>query len=159
MRFESSVTSVWWIPSESVSGLYKAGFAVGASHPDAPPPDVVKDLAGLDELFAAQRFRFANHLAAWIEVQDGHIVDAGYSGRGYISRTRFGWGPQRGGDVPAHAVPRPQDRPRELDNRAATKTAPCTGRANPLCGPDQASHAMVRLLGSVWGRTCASEPR
>ena len=92
MRFESSVTSVSWIPSESVSGLYKAGFAVGASHPDDPPPDVIEDLDGL---FAAERFRFANHLAAWIEVQDGHVVDAGYSGRGYISRTRFGWGPQR----------------------------------------------------------------
>jgi hypothetical protein len=63
MRFESSVTSVSWIPSESVSGLYKAGFAVGVSHPDAPPPDVIKDLAGLDGLSAARRFRFANHLA------------------------------------------------------------------------------------------------
>jgi Cyclic nucleotide-binding domain len=95
MRVESSVTSVSWIPSDSVSGMYKAGFAVGVSHPDDPPPDVIEDLAGLDELFAAEGFRFANHLAAWIEVQGGHVVDAGYSGRGYIARTRFGWGPQR----------------------------------------------------------------
>ena len=95
MHVESSVTSVSWIPSDSVSGLYKTGFAVGASHPDNPPPDAIEDHAGLDELLAAERFRFANHLAAWIEVQDGHITDAGYSGRGYISRTRFGWGPQR----------------------------------------------------------------
>ena len=92
MRIESSVTSVSWIPSESVSGMFKAGFAAGASHYDDPPPDVIEDLPGL---FAAERFRFANHLAAWIEVADGHIVDAGYSGRGYISRTRFGWGPHR----------------------------------------------------------------
>jgi hypothetical protein len=92
MRIESSVTSVSWIPSESVSGLFKAGFAAGASHYDAPPPDFIEDLHGL---FAAERFRFANHLAAWIEVEDGGIVDAGYSGRGYISSTRFGWGPQR----------------------------------------------------------------
>ena len=92
MRIESSVTSVSWIPSESVSGLFKAGFAAGASHYDAPPPDFIEDLDGL---FAAERFRFANHLAAWIEVEEGHIVDAGYSGRGYISSTRFGWGAQR----------------------------------------------------------------
>jgi hypothetical protein len=92
MRIESSVTSVSWIPSESVSGLFKTGFAAGASHYDAPPPDFIEDLAGL---FAAERFRFANHLAAWIEVEDGRITDAGYSGRGYISSTRFGWGPQR----------------------------------------------------------------
>ena len=95
MRFESAVTSVSWIPSDSVSGLYKAGFTIGASHPDDPPPGVIKDSADLDELFAAERFRFANHLAVWIEVEHGHVVDAGYSGRGYISRTRFGWGPQR----------------------------------------------------------------
>ena len=93
MRFDSSVTSVSWIPSESVSGMYKAGFAAGASHYDDPPPEVIEDLDGL---FAARRFRFANRLAAWIEVDDGQVVDAGYAGRGYISDTRFGWGPRRG---------------------------------------------------------------
>ena len=51
MRFESSITSVSWIPSESVAGLYKTGFAVGASHPDDPPPEVLEDLDGL---FAAE---------------------------------------------------------------------------------------------------------
>jgi hypothetical protein len=95
MRFESSVTSVSWIPSDTVSGLYQAGFAVGASHSDNPPPDVINGRAELDALHAAERFRFANHLAAWIEVEDGRIVAGGYSGRGYISRTRFGWGPHR----------------------------------------------------------------
>jgi Cyclic nucleotide-binding domain len=92
MRFESSITSVSWIPSESVAGLYKAGFAVGASHPDDPPPEVLEDLDGL---FAAGKFRFANRLTAWIEVEDSRVVDAGYAGRGYISGTRFGWGPHR----------------------------------------------------------------
>ena len=92
MRFESSITSVSWIPSESVAGLYKTGFAVGASHPDDPPPEVLEDLDGL---FAAEKFRFANRLAAWIEVEGNRVVDAGYAGRGYISGTRFGWGPHR----------------------------------------------------------------
>ena len=90
MRFQSSVTSVSWIPSESVSGVYQAGFAVGANRWDDPPPDIIRDL---DALHAAERFRFANRLTAWIEVENGHVVDAGYTGRGYISRTRFGWGP------------------------------------------------------------------
>ena len=44
MRFGSSVTSVSWIPSESVSGPIKAGFAVGMAHYDDPPPDVIEDL-------------------------------------------------------------------------------------------------------------------
>ena len=95
MRFESSVTSVSWIPSDSASGLYQAGFAVGASRCDDPPPDVINDRAELAGLYAAERFRFANHLAAWIEVENGSIVDAGYTGRGYIPCTRFGWGPHR----------------------------------------------------------------
>ena len=95
MRVESSVTSVSWLPSYTVSGPYQAGFAVGASHSDDPPPDVITGRADLEALHAAERFRFANHLAAWIEVDGDRIVDAGYSGRGYISSTRFGWGRQR----------------------------------------------------------------
>ena len=87
MRFESSVTSVSWIPSELVSGPIKAGFVVRMAHYDDPPPDVIEDL---EELRAAGKFRFANHLAAWIEVDDGRVVEAGYAGRGYISRSRIG---------------------------------------------------------------------
>jgi len=56
MRFESSVTSVSWIPLESVSGMFKAGFATGASHFDYPPPAALTDLDGL---FVAEGFRFA----------------------------------------------------------------------------------------------------
>jgi Cyclic nucleotide-binding domain len=92
MRVESSLISVSWIPSESVSGLFRAGFSTGATHYDDPPPDVIENLG---ELHAAERFRFANHLVAWIEVEDGRVTGAGYSGRGYISCTRVGWGPQR----------------------------------------------------------------
>jgi hypothetical protein len=85
MRIESSVTSVSWIPSEAVSGLMKAGFTAGVVHYDDPPPDVITSLA---DLHAAERFRFANHLEAWIEVRHGEVVDTGYSGRGFITRTR-----------------------------------------------------------------------
>ena len=92
MRVESSLTSVSWIPSESVSGLFRAGFSTGATHYDDPPPDVLENL---EELHTAERFRFANHLAAWVEVEDGRVTSAGYSGRGYICCTRVGWGPQR----------------------------------------------------------------
>ena len=92
MRIEAAVTSISWIPSEAVTGLTKAGFTSGAMHYDDPPPDYLENLA---ELHKAGRFRFANRLAAWIEVADGRITDAGYSGRGYISCTRFGWGLHR----------------------------------------------------------------
>ena len=88
MRLESSVTSISWIPSESVSGLPKVAFVAGATHYDDPPPDRIESTEELVSLFAAERFRFANRLSAWIEVDGGRVVDAGYSGRGYISCTR-----------------------------------------------------------------------
>ena len=77
MRIESQVTSLSWIPSEAVTGLNKAVFGSGFTHYDDPPPDVITDLEALRD---ADRFRFANHLIGWIEVAEGVIVDAGYSG-------------------------------------------------------------------------------
>ena len=77
MRIESSVTSLSWIPSEAVTGLNKAIFGTGFTHYDDPPPDVIDNL---DTLRDADRFRFANQLAAWIDLEDGRIVDSGYSG-------------------------------------------------------------------------------
>ena len=93
MRIEAAVTSISWIPSEAVTGLTKAGFTSGVMHYDDPPPDHLGNLA---ELHNGERFRFANHLAAWAEVEDGQVVDAGYAGRGYISSTRVSFG-ARGG--------------------------------------------------------------
>ena len=82
MRYESSVTSISWIPSEAVTGSMRIPFDTGMGHYDDPPPDELTDLV---ELQAADRFRFANDLRAWIEVgDDGQITDCGYSGRGLI---------------------------------------------------------------------------
>ena len=50
-------------------------FESGFTHYDDPPPDVIDDL---DELQRADRFRFANRLVGWVDVEDGEIVDAGY---------------------------------------------------------------------------------
>ena len=75
MRIEQTVTTVSWIPSEAVTGLNKAIFESGFTHYDEPPPDVLDDLSALGETDA---FRFANRLHAWIDVDDGKIVDCGY---------------------------------------------------------------------------------
>ena len=76
MRLTSSVTSLSWIPSEAVTGINKAMFESGFTHYDDPPPDVIDDLA---EMQSNDRFRFANVLEAWIDVDDtGAIVDCGY---------------------------------------------------------------------------------
>lgn len=85
MRIESTVTSISWIPSEAISSLaMKLPFEKGVAHYDEPPPDVVEDL---DALRRADRFRFANQLRAWIDVEDGRIVGHGQSGGGMIGST------------------------------------------------------------------------
>ena len=84
MRYESSVTSLSWIPSEAVVGANKPIFEMGVAHYDAPPPDVIEDL---DALRDSDAFRFANRLEAWVEVEGGKIVDAGYGGGGVMGST------------------------------------------------------------------------
>ncbi len=84
MRIESSVTSVSWIPSEAMTGPLRVPIDLGIGHYDDPLPDHIDDLEALRE---ADRFRFANELRAWIDIYDGRVVDAGYSGRGHIGAT------------------------------------------------------------------------
>ena len=59
--------------------MKRLAFEMGFTHYDEPPPDRIDDL---EALRMADRFRFANRLAAWIEVDDsdGTPVDAGYNG-------------------------------------------------------------------------------
>jgi Cyclic nucleotide-binding domain len=90
MRIESSVTSLSWIPQGAVEGFNRLSFGLRIAHFDPPPPEVLGDL---DELQATDRFRFANRLEAWIEVEDGRIVDAGQGGGGRVNVTKVGYGP------------------------------------------------------------------
>jgi cyclic nucleotide-binding protein len=85
MRIETSVTSVSWIPSQAVTGpVMKGTFDSGITSYDDPPTDTIVDLEAMRE---AGAFRFANHLAAWAEIEGGRIVDAGYLGGGLMSTT------------------------------------------------------------------------
>jgi hypothetical protein len=91
MRIESSVTSITWIPSDAIEGMTKLPFEMGVAHYDDPPPDTLRNLDGLSELDA---FREANELRAFVEVDDGKVVDAGHLGRGLIGVTRLKLGPK-----------------------------------------------------------------
>jgi hypothetical protein len=89
-RFESSVTAVSWIPSEAITGPSKIPFELGVTHYDQPPPDRLDDL---ESLRTSDRFREANELRAFIEVDDGRIVNAGHLGQGHIGATTVRVGP------------------------------------------------------------------
>ena len=91
MRIESSVTAISWIPSDAIEGMPKLPFELGVARYDEPPPDRLEE-GDLDRLRAEDRFREANHLAAWIEVDDGKIVGHGYEGTGLVGSTTFSLG-------------------------------------------------------------------
>ncbi len=88
MRIESTVTTLSWIPSEAVRGGTRMAFDAGFTHYDQPPPDTIEDI---DALRAADRFRFANVLAAWMDVDEDHrVTDSGYSAGGMMGSTTVG---------------------------------------------------------------------
>jgi hypothetical protein len=130
MRIESSVTAISWIPSEAVEGMQKMPFEVGVAHYDEPLPDMIDDL---DSLRAADRFRFANELRAWIEVEDGRIVDCGHSGKGHIGVTKTKLGSK---EIVFQAVQLPDLRPEP-----------------------EAGDTAVRFVQTAGGRTGAPAPR
>ncbi len=91
VRHQSSITSLSWIPSEAVEGSQRLAFDAGMAHYDEPPPEVIKDL---EVLRAADRFRFANTLSVWVEVDDsGRIRDFGRDGGGLMGSTTVKLGP------------------------------------------------------------------
>lgn len=93
IRHESSVTAISWIPSEAIEGLSKVPFELGITHYDQPPPAKIDDL---EVLRKADRFREANELRAFVDVEDGRIVEQGYLAGGQIGSTTVRLGPATG---------------------------------------------------------------
>ena len=134
MRIESSVTSVSWIPSEAIIGLAKTPFEAGIVHYDEPPPDVIEDL---EALRLADRFRFANELRAYVEVEDD---DAG-------GRRIVGFGQLGGGHMGVTHV--------RVGGRTVTFTA---FRPDVQLEPE-VGDGWVRFVQTTGGRTGAPAPR
>jgi Cyclic nucleotide-binding domain len=132
VRIESSVTAISWIPEAAIEGMPKIPFELGVGHYDPPPPDHLEP-GDLERLRDDDRFREANHLAAWIEVEDGRIVGHGHSGGGLVGTTTFKVGP---GKVRVAGV--------------AFETL----RPDPEVGPDS-----VRFVQTVGGRAGFPAPR
>jgi hypothetical protein len=130
MRITSSVTSVSWIPSEAITGPVRLPMDVGLGHYDDPPPEQLDDVRAF---VAADRCRFANELAAWIEVDDARrIVGAGYEGDGHVGGTSM---------------------------RLLGRTLTIPGVAFPLLRPDpEQQEDRVRFVQTAGGRTGAPMP-
>jgi hypothetical protein len=150
MRLESSVTSLSWIQQGAVEGFNRLSFGLGVAHFDPPPPEVLGDL---DELQAHDRFRFANRLAAWIEVKGGRIVDAGHSGGGRINVTKVGYGPARIAFTP---VALPDLRPDPEIGPSRARFVQTTGGQTGFPTPRRVRHEpYVQIAGPVTWSTLA----
>lgn len=68
--------------------MTKLPFELGVTHYDDPPSEHLSGSDELEALRAARRFRFANELRAWVDVEDGAIVGHGQAGGAYLGITR-----------------------------------------------------------------------
>lgn len=84
IRFESSVTSITWLPFAALDALPDLPLGLAVAHHDEPPGERLGDLAALRD---ADAFREANELRAWIDVVDGRIADYGVEGRSLAGRS------------------------------------------------------------------------
>jgi hypothetical protein len=84
MRISSSVTAITWLPFAALDALPELPIGIAVAHYDEPPPAVLGDL---DELRDGDRFREANQLQGWIEVEGGQIVGYGRDGRSVVTGT------------------------------------------------------------------------
>ena len=152
MRHETTATSISWIPSEAVKGMTRLPSRWGLRTTTRPPPERLGP-DDLETLCEADRFRFANQLTAWIEVEDGSITGWGREGAGCIGSTTMRVG-KRDATFTAVALPdlqpgaRGRRRTRSVSRRppagapASRRPAGSTGR--------RSSRSRRRWRGRPW---------
>ncbi|HEV2711617.1 MAG TPA: cyclic nucleotide-binding domain-containing protein [Gaiellaceae bacterium] len=86
MRIDASATAITWLPFEALDRIPSVPLELAVAHYDDPPPEIAPDL---DELRLRDAFREANQLQAWIDVDDGEIVDCGRTGRSVLPDLRL----------------------------------------------------------------------
>jgi cyclic nucleotide-binding protein len=149
-RFESSVTSISWIPSEAITGPSKIPFELGVTHYDETPPD---HLENLEELRTSDRFREANELRAFVEVDNGRIVGYGHLGQGHIGATTVRVGPAA---VRFAAVQLPDLQPEPEVGDASVRFVQTVGGRMGLPTPRPVPHKpFVQLWPSIAWTTLA----
>ncbi len=147
MRIESSVTSVSWVPSGAIEGIAKLPLEMVIQY-DEPPPDVLPDL---EKLRAANAFRFANELKAWIEVKDGKIVKHSHAGRSHFGVTTLRLGPT---ELSLAAIPLPELRPTPIVRESSVRFVQTAGGRAGVPVPRRVRRApFVQIMAPVWWTT------
>lgn len=121
MRYESSVVSLSWIPSEAIPGVMRLPFDLGPVHYDDPPPDQIDDVQAIAR---SGSVRFINELRAWVEVENGLIVRHGQAGRGWMGKTKLGFGSRK---ILFPTIPMPDLRPQAEAGKLSVRFMQTTG--------------------------------
>ena|SRR5437879_1011475 len=147
MRIESKVTSVTWIPSEAISGMMKLPFEMGVTRYDDPPPETIGDIEALRE---GDRFRFANVLRGWIEVEGGRIVAHGQEGGGLVGATAMRLGSR---SMSVAAVALPDRRPQPTVTDTSVRFVQNAGGRTGLPMPRRIKYPPFVQISSPWAWT------
>lgn len=143
----ATATSLSWIPSEAVTGLSRKVFDLGFTRYDAPPPDVIDDL---EMLRVQDRFRYANVLAGWADIDDGRVVRAGYDDSSDVlmgsTTVRIG---RLGTTFTAVAFPVLRQAPEYRDDGSVRLVQTCGGRTG-LPAPRPVPHRPFVKLQAPW---------
>jgi hypothetical protein len=147
MRIESKVTSITWIPSEAIAGMLKLPFEMGFTHYDEPPPEAIDDVEALGQ---ADRFRFANVLSGWIDVEDGRIVGHGQDGGGLVGATTMRLGSK---SMTVAAVALPDRRPQPTVSDTSVTFVQNAGGRTGLPMPRRIKYPPFVQISSPWAWT------
>lgn len=107
MRYESSVTSLSWIPSEAVTGASRLAFGSGFAHYDDPPPAKLDDIQELAEYGPGAMLGERAHLeggtrtSTLVAVTDCRVASAEAAQFDHGALTELSGGHRREGDGPA----------------------------------------------------------
>src|SRR5205807_7581803 len=107
------------------------------------------DVNHLEKMRDDDRFRFANHLQAWVEVENGRIVDHGQSGSSVLNNTHMKLGPK---EILFTAVGFPDLRPEpKVTATSATFVQTAGGRPGKPAPRRVRRKPFVQLVGpNVW---------
>ena len=147
MRIESKVTSISWIPSEAIAGMLKLPFEMGLGRYDEPPPERIDDIEGLRE---GDRFRFANVLQGWIEVEGGRVVGHGQDGGGLVGSTIMRLGSK---SMTVAAVALPDRRPQPTVSATSVRFVQNAGGRTGMPMPRRIKYPPFVQISSPWAWT------
>jgi hypothetical protein len=146
VRITARTTAISWIPSEAMTGLMRVPLDMGIGHYDEAPPDRLEGVDHLQALRDADRFRFANHLDAWIEVVDGTVTGWGQGGGAVLGSTTL----RLGRAVSVAAVPLPDIRPTPEVGEGWVRFTQTGGGRTGVPMPRRVDHApFVRIWAPV----------